>query len=214
MKAQPLRIIFSDPLSLDTIFPSSIRLIMKDCTNTFYDPSSRPHLILEDKKNHVLDSSSAASSSPIKNHNIDSSATISKRRKVRFDCSGVSETSTCDVKEVDKIWYSRQDIQQWHTEVVDIVKKTQKEATGPGKLVVASSFRGIEDLLCKTAYRERRKRKRSVLENVLKEQARQAKLRIVDPDCLGRKSKMASKPSRDLAKKRGSMDAYAAYTLF
>lgn len=181
---------------------------MEDCTNTYSDPSTRPTIILEEKKT-CIDSSSSRN----KNH----TASPTKRTRVRFDCTGVSsaiEATTCDTNEKEQTWYSRQEIKQSHREIVAIVRKRRKEATLMGKSAMESSFRGIEELVSKSALQARRKRKRCVVENVLKEQARQTKLNIVDPDCLGRKSKLASKASRDLAFKRGSMDAYAAYTLF
>jgi hypothetical protein len=181
---------------------------MEDCTNTYYDPSIRPTFVLEEKKTCI-------DSSPSRNKNHTASPT--KRTRVRFDCTGVSsaiEATACDTNDKEQIWYSRQEIKQCHREIVAIVKKRRQEATLRGASATELSFRGIEELVSKSAHQARRKRKRCVVENVLKEQARQTKLNIVDPDCLGRKSKLASKASRDLAFKRGSMDAYAAYTLF
>eukprot|EP00980_Cylindrotheca_fusiformis_P030855 scaffold25524_cov117-Cylindrotheca_fusiformis.AAC.1 len=176
---------------------------MEDCTNTYYDPSKRSHLIISnDKKQHpcTTESSSARriSSSSSKIDAVPYQPTdAALKRKVRFHCNGRPSSSmealSNHAREAREIWYTCQELKQCHREIVAIVKQKQRESSklspssaatiGGGSLVVAStSLRGIEDLLSKAANRERRKRKRAVVDNVLQEQARQTKLRIVDPE--------------------------------
>lgn len=160
----------------------------------------------------------------------------SKRRRVRFDASvhveyaeqAVPDTEAARVAKTD-IWYSRKEIEKCRNEVVAMLKRLQREGAVLGGSAFTSSFggsvsfsppvkdgndmsfRGVEDLMSKSAFQERKKRKRQVVQKVLKEQARQAALKIVDPEGLGLKSQLASKSSRDLAFNRGSRDAMMAY---
>ncbi|CAJ1951192.1 unnamed protein product [Cylindrotheca closterium] len=159
----------------------------------------------------------------------------SKRRRVRFDASvhvqyaeeAVPDKVAASAEKTD-IWYSRKEIATCRDEVVAMLKQRKREGVTLGGTPSSSesvfhsstrkaaeghdiSFRGVEDLLSKRAFQDRRKRKRVVVEKVLNEQARQAALKIVDPDGLGMKSQLASKQSRDLALNRGSRDAMMAY---
>ncbi|KAL3940462.1 MAG: hypothetical protein SGBAC_005002 [Bacillariaceae sp.] len=128
-------------------------------------------------------------------------------------------------------WYSRKEIEACRVEVVTMLKRRDREGvttTGGSSPSTTSvfrsssstrmeedghdmSFRGVEDLLSKRAFQDRKKRKRVVVEKVLTEQARQVALKIADPEGLGMKSQLASKSSRDLALNRGSRDAMMAY---
>mmetsp|Transcript_20525 Transcript_20525/g.50353 ORF Transcript_20525/g.50353 Transcript_20525/m.50353 type:complete len:244 (+) Transcript_20525:116-847(+) len=165
----------------------------------------------------------------------------SKRRRVRFDASvhvqyageAMPDKVDASAEKTTDIWYSRKEIETCRKEVVDMLKRRKREAgvtLGGTPSSTASafhsstsreganpsneedmSFRGVEDLLSKRAFQDRRKRKRVVVEKVLTEQARQVALKIVDPEGLGMKSQLASKSSRDLALNRGSRDAMMAY---
>lgn len=161
----------------------------------------------------------------------------SKRRRVRFDASvhvQYAEEALSDkvvaasAQKKTVFWYSRKEIEACRVEVVTMLKRRDREGVTMGgnpstTSVFRSSstrteedghdmsFRGVEDLLSKRAFQDRKKRKRVVVEKVLTEQARQVALKIADPEGLGIKSQLASKSSRDLALNRGSRDAMMAY---